>query len=382
MRFAEVIGHEAIKQRLVRTVKENRVSHAQLFLGKEGTGNLPLAIAYAQFINCTDKTNHDSCGVCPSCVKYSKLAHPDLHLVFPYAKPQDTEAQFEGKMFAKWREAVLEKNGYLTLTSWYEKFGIERKQGIISAADCNQIIKKLSYRSYEADYSVVIIWMVEKLYYAAAPKLLKILEEPPEKTLFLLIAANHELIIKTIISRTQIIKIPAINDDDLIEGLSNGFPDQGRVRDAVKISEGNYIAARQYLQKLEESDQNIQWFSKWMRICFSYRYADILDFVSEISKQSREGQKSFLSYALRMIRQSLLISAGSEDLTRLNTAESDFVIGSGIKRFYPYVNVSNSDKIYDLINQSIYHIERNGQSAIIFFDLSLKLGSLLKAKPV
>jgi len=377
-----VIGHEAIKQRLVRTVKENRVSHAQLFLGKEGTGNLPLAIAYAQFINCTDKTNHDSCGVCPSCVKYSKLAHPDLHLVFPYAKPQDTEAQFEGKMFAKWREAVLEKNGYLTLTSWYEKFGIERKQGIISAADCNQIIKKLSYRSYEADYSVVIIWMVEKLYYAAAPKLLKILEEPPEKTLFLLIAANHELIIKTIISRTQIIKIPAINDDDLIEGLSNGFPDQGRVRDAVKISEGNYIAARQYLQKLEESDQNIQWFSKWMRICFSYRYADILDFVSEISKQSRDGQKSFLSYALRMIRQSLLISAGSEDLTRLNTAESDFVIGSGIKRFYPYVNVSNSDKIYDLINQSIYHIERNGQSAIIFFDLSLKLGSLLKAKPV
>jgi DNA polymerase III subunit delta' len=378
MKFADVIGQQALKARLIKTVRDNRVSHGQLFIGQEGSGNLALAIAYAQYINCTSRTDNDSCGVCPSCVKYNKLAHPDLHFVFPSAKSQEAEASAISIIMAKWRAVVLENNAYLRLTDWYEKLGIEKKQAIISSQDCNNIIKTLSYRSYEADYQVVIIWMVEKLFHAAAPKLLKILEEPPEKTLFILVSSNQDQILKTILSRTQIVKIPAIEEDELKSRLLSEFGDPSQVHDAVRISQGNYIEAKQHLSKLEEGDWNLQWFTKWMRLCFGNRTAETLDFSHEISKQSRDRQKNFLIYALRMLRQSLFINTGNDDLARLNAGETDFVVGKDKKHFYPYVHLQNAGLITDEINDSIYHIERNGNSYIIFFDLSLRLGTLLK----
>jgi DNA polymerase-3 subunit delta' len=379
LRFSEVIGQDAVKRRLIRTVKENRVSHAQLFLGQEGTGNLALAIAYSQYINCTRKTENDSCGECPSCIKFQKLVHPDLHFVYPTAKIKDIEKPVSSDFIAKWRELALSNGAYFSLTDWYEKIGIEKKQGIINANDCNNIIKTLSLRSYEADYQVVIIWMVEKLFHAAAPKLLKILEEPPDKTLFILVSENQEQIIKTIVSRSQIVKIPAIANDDIVSALVKEFPDPGQVHDAVKISDGSYLVARQHLLKLEEVEMNLKWFSKWMRYCFSGKYAEILDFVNEISKQSRDRQKNFLEYALRIFRQSLLISSGNEELAKLNREESEFVIGKDGKRFYPFINHGSAGHFATVINDAIYHIERNGQSGIIFFDLSLKLYRFMQA---
>jgi DNA polymerase-3 subunit delta' len=378
MRFSEIIGQDVIKHRLIKTVKDNRVSHAQLFLGQRGTGKLALAIAYAQFINCTQRTNNDSCGTCPSCIKYSKLVHPDLHFIYPTAPTEKFDKPVSVDFISHWRELLLESKGYIDLPSWYDKIGIERKQAIINTRDCSEILKTLSYKSYEAEYKVMIIWMVEKLFHAAAPKILKILEEPPDKTLFILVSENQEQILKTILSRTQLVKIPNIDEEVLIESLIAAGNDQSKVNNAVRISGGNYLEAVQLMQLEDEETQHFSWFSSWMRLCFNGKIVETMELISELSKLSRDEQKGFLNYALRMIRQSLLISSDNEELVRLNKEESGFIYGSESKRFYPYVHQHNAHLIANELNDSIYHIERNAHSGILFLDLSFKLGSYLK----
>lgn len=187
MLFNKIIGQQQVKERLIQTVKENRVSHAQLFIGANGSGKLALAIAYAQYVNCKSRSETDSCGICPSCIKYEKLIHPDLHFIYPIAATKEVKKPRSADFIESWRSLLIENNYYISLNEWFEKIGIENKQGIINAEDCNSIIKTLGYKSYEAEYKVMIIWMAEKLFHAAAPKILKILEEPPEKTLFILI---------------------------------------------------------------------------------------------------------------------------------------------------------------------------------------------------
>jgi len=373
-----LIGQDAVKSRLINTVRDSRVSHAQLFLGPEGSGKLGLAIAYAQYINCRNRTQDDSCGVCPSCIKYSKLIHPDLHFIYPTAPLEKLEKPISLDFIAKWREVLLETKCYLDLPTWYEKIGIERKQAMINTRDCSEILKTLSYKSYEAEYKVMIIWMVEKLYYAAAPKILKILEEPPEKTLFILVSENQEQILKTILSRTQLIKIPPIDEETLSEALIKENVEPARVNDAVKIAGGNYLEAKRLLQMSDEEAQNSSRFITWMRLCFHGRIAKTMDFINEISKISRDEQKGFLNYTLRMVRQSLLISSDTNELVRLNKDESGFIYGSGKKRFYPYIHEQNVQLIADELNDSIYHIERNANAGILFLDLSFKLGNYLR----
>ena len=378
MKFADVVGQDAVKQRLIKTVRDSRVSHAQLFMGPEGSGKLAMALAYTQFINCTDKQDNDSCGTCPSCIKYEKLVHPDLHFIYPTAKTKKVEKPASKEFIGQWRELIEDHKAYITLSSWYEKIGIERKQAIINARDCNSIIKTLSYKSYEADYKVMIIWMVEKLFHSAAPKILKILEEPPDKTLFILISEHQDQIINTILSRTQIIKFPFIREEDMIEALVREGYEQNRISEAVKTSRGNYPKAKNILGHTDQVDINAAWFTKWMRLCFGGHVSDTLDFVSELSKQSRDKQKAFLIYTLRMVRESMLMSSGTSDLVRLNKTESDFIIGTGKKRFYPYIHSKNIYNVTEELEKSIYHIERNANPNILFFDLSLKIGRYLK----
>ncbi|MFH1321736.1 MAG: hypothetical protein ABII90_13940 [Bacteroidota bacterium] len=223
MLFKEVIGQQSTKEQLIQTVKDNRISHAQLFLGPEGSGNLPMAIAYAQYISCEKRGDEDSCGICPSCYKYNKLAHPDLHFIYPVATTKEVPKDPTSAKFSdKWRQAISE-NPYLNLNQWYNQIDIANKQGIINAEDCNEIIKKLSLKTYESEFKVMIIWKPERLYHAAAPKLLKILEEPPQKTLFLLVAENQDQIIKTILSRTQLVKFRKIYDQDLQREMTTKF---------------------------------------------------------------------------------------------------------------------------------------------------------------
>lgn len=379
MKFADVIGQDAVKNRLRKTVRESRVSHAQLFMGHEGTGKLPMALAYAQYINCTNKQDGDSCGECLSCIKYEKLIHPDLHFIYPTASKKGLDKPTSKDFIKQWRELLLDQKGYTNLFSWYTKIDIERKQGIINARDCNDIIKTLSYKSYEANYKVMIIWMVEKLYHAAAPKILKILEEPPDKTLFILISDHPDQIIKTILSRTQIVKFPFIAKDDLIEKLVSEGSDQNIVTEAVKISRGNYIEARNKLGQMDIIDSNTTWFTKWMRLCFGGQISETLDFVANLSKQSRDNQKVFLNYTLRMVRESMLLNNGTNDLVRLNKSESEFIEGTAAKRFYPYINSKNIIPITEELEKSIFHIERNANPNILFLDLSLKIGRYLKS---
>ena len=375
MRFADIIGQEDIKQRLVRTVEESRVSHAQLFLGPEGSGKLALAVAYAQYINCTNKQDGDSCGECPSCIKYQKFIHPDLHFIYPTAKVKNIEKPMSKDFISQWRELLLETNSYVNLSAWYAKLGMERKQAIINARDCNEIIKTLSYKSYESEYKVMIIWMVEKLFHAAAPKILKVLEEPPDKTLFLLVSENQDLIINTILSRTQLIKIGKLSDTELTKALIRDGYEPAQANDAVRIADGNYLAAVRLISQSEEERYNFLNFREWMRNVYQFDVEKLIKFVADMSKNSREKNKSFLNYALRFTRESLLMNYNSSDLVRVNNEESDF-----IGKFYPFINERNSHLIAEELDKSIYHIERNANPSVLFMDLSLKLAKWLRKK--
>lgn len=373
MRFAEIPGQEATKKRLIKSVKENRVSHAQLFLGPEGSGILALAIAYAQYVNCRNRSETDSCGDCPSCLKYQKLVHPDLHFVYPTAKIGKIEKPVSADFIAQWRDLVLSESGIINLPQWYAKIGIEKKQALINARDCNQIIKTLSYKSYESEYKVMIIWMVEKLFHAAAPKILKILEEPPDKTLFILVSEDTDQILSTILSRTQLIKIPRLDDKSLAAALSQEFNDPVQINDAVRVVTGNYLQAKEILKDPDMDDFNFIKFREWMRVCFGYKMKESLKFITELSKFNREKQKGFLNYSLRMIRESMFLSYKSDELVRLNSKEMEF-----INKFYPFITSKNLLQISTELNDAIYHVERNANSSVLFLDLTLKIGKLLK----
>ena len=373
MKFAEVVGQEAVKSRLVKTVNDHRISHAQLFLGPQGSGKLSLAIAYAQFINCTNKQNNDSCGICPSCIKYAKLIHPDLHFIYPTAKTKSFDKPISKNFLKEWRELVISANGYITLPAWSEKIGIEKKQAIINVRDCNVIISTLSYKSYEAEYKVMIIWMVEKLFHSAAPKILKILEEPPDKTLFILVSENQEQIINTILSRTQLVKIPSLIAEDISAVLVKEGYDHAVVNDAVRLANGNFIEAKKLLEKAGESSANFDWFSGWMRICYAGKVQPMLDYGSEFSRKARDTQKNLLIYSLRMVRESVMVNMGEDKLVRLTHKESGFV-----QKFHPYINQKNIQLFTNELNESIFHIERNANSGLLFFDMSIKFAKYLK----
>ncbi len=362
MKFSEIPGNQEIKHKLIRTVMDQRVSHAQLFFGPQESSKLALAIAYAQFINCTDKQGIeqsgnpksevrnpkfmdsciDSCGICPSCVKYQKLVHPDLHFIYPVATTKKITSKPLSKHFIEeWRSFLLEKNFEVGLQEWYEKIGIENKQGSINVYDCSEIITALSYKSYESDYKVMIIWMVEKLNYAAAPKILKILEEPPEKTLFILISDEPDQIIKTILSRTLMVKIPKSVD----------------------------------AQNINSEDDTIHFaaFRQWMRTCYAGNIPELIKFTSEIAKTGREKQKSFLIYSLKTIGHCASMNYLGKIPAGIEGEEFDF-----ISKFSPFIKPESLISYNTLLNDAIFHIERNAHPGTLFLDLSLKIVRLFK----
>ena len=373
MLFKNIVGQDPIKKRLIRSVKENRVSHAQLFLGPEGCGKLALAIAYAQYISCEDKKDDDSCGVCRSCVKFDKIAHPDLHFLYPFSATRDKP--ISASYLPEWRSLLLENKYYITLTEWYKAIGMELKQGIINANDCNEVIKTLSLKSYESEYKVMIIWMIEKLFHSAAPKLLKILEEPPDKTLFLLVCENSEQVISTILSRAQIIKIPKISDKDLTHALTHthGIPPK-RANEIIRIVEGNYKEASILAADLS-IDENYSLLRDWMRLCYRDAVTNLIDWVDKFSRSGREKHKSFLLNAIRVFRESMLIGVGKTELIKSEGEELKFATD-----FSPFINTNNTVQIIKEFNDAISHIERNANPKILFLDLSLKMTELIKIK--
>lgn len=348
MRFTDIPGDDVIKHKLIQTVVDQRVSHAQLFFGPEGNDKLALAIAYAQLINCTDKQSPgqnglpmDSCGLCPSCVKYQKLIHPDLHFIYPVSTTKKITKKPKSKDFLEeWRAFLLQYNYRVELLSWYESIGMENKQGIINADDCHEIINTLSYKSYESEYKVMVIWMVEKLFHAAAPKLLKILEEPPEKTLFILISDDPDQIISTIRSRTLLVKIP------------QQVPVQNKAEDL----------------------QHFQSFITWMRLCFRKDLGGLVQWSNEIAKIGRENQKSLLHYALWLLESTVAVNYRNGEGVDARDEELKF-----IHDFSKVIKPSNIVSFSELFGSGIYSIERNAHAPTLFLDLSLQTIRLFHA---
>lgn len=383
MKFADIAGQTRIKNHLLQTVRSNRVSHAQLFHGTVGCGKLALAIAYAQYINCENKQTFkegglrgDSCGTCPSCIKYNKLAHPDLHFFFPIASTKEFKKPISADFINKWRDFLVGKKYFITLNEWYEELGLENKQGIINAEDCNEITRLLSYKAYEAEYKVVIIWFVEKLFHSAAPKILKILEEPPEKTLFLLICENVDQVLSTITSRTQLVKIPKLNDRDIVNILVREYHcSEADAHKIATLSEGNLRLAVDLVNQSDVEAFNFKMLRNWLRLCYKGDVLELTKFTDEITKVSREQQKSFLSYALHITRLCLLANYRLDAMIKLEDEELTFV-----QQLSPFINPANGHLINGEINKAIFHIERNANARILFMDLSLILMRLLKIK--
>jgi DNA polymerase III subunit delta' len=392
MLFEEIIGQADIKRKLLQTVREQRVGHAMLFAGKEGAGKLPLAIAFARYMNCDNPGEADSCSECPSCRKFSKLIHPDLHFVFPIAAKKDAQKgaeKPEGKNTAKttsdkgavsddflvlWRESVL-SNPYMRLFQWYELMGIENKQGSIGRNESRQILKKLSLKSFEARYKVMIIWMAEKMNTSASNTLLKLFEEPPPNTVFILIAEDTSQIIPTILSRTQIVRIPKIDRESMEAVLvsRHGITDSKRIDSLVRYADGNY------LQLMEEAGEggglnyNLDMFVKLMRLCFVPDIAGIGSWIDGISGIGREKQKQFFEYAIRIIRGSFIINIQAGDIDLLSAEEKEFS-----EKFSKFVHTGNVFPICEEISKASVHIEYNGYNRLVFFDLAIKIARLLK----
>ncbi len=377
MRFKDVIGHIEVKERLINSVKEERISHAQLFLGAEGSGNLPMAIAYSQYIACENKTDLDSCGTCASCVKFEKLAHPDLHFVFPVATNKSIKKDpVSSKFITEWRELVVEKKGYITLPDLQEKLATENKQLIIPKDESVEILKTLSLKTYESEYKTMIIWYPEKFNIASANKLLKILEEPPNKTLFILVAHDSEQIIPTILSRTQLVKVDKITDNDLTTALIDRFNlQESQAKNITNFADGNLVKAQKLIEESSTEEFFYTHFTKWMRMGFVADVSGLINFSEESAKLGREKQKQFLSYSLHIFRESLIQNYGDTSLNRVSSNENKF-----LEKFAPFIHGANCIDIIELFNNAIYHVERNANPKILFLDVSLKLTKLLRVK--
>lgn len=378
MLFSEVIGHEDLKKRLIQSVRESRVSHAQLFLGPEGSGKLPLALAYAQYINCTNRSETDSCGVCPSCRKFMSLTHPDLHFVFPTATNKEVKQNPESDLFiSEWRSYLTDCQGYADLSDWFNKLDIENKQGVINVRDAATILRKLSFKAYESEYKVVVIWMAEKLNVQCANKLLKLIEEPPEKTLFILIAENQEELLTTIRSRCMLVKVPKITMPEVQDALVQKFAcSTQEAYDAAALADGNWLLAQHFVSDKDDEKLYAGIFQKWMRYCFKGAVPELIDLVAnDIKPLGREKQKEFLEYGLNIFHNSLLFNNNMPDNVLLPADEKNFT-----KNFAPFINMSNVEQICGLFEESINQIERNGNASIIFTDNSFKITKLLRVK--
>lgn len=373
MFFKDIVGQNEAKERLVKTVREGFIPHAQLFCGPEGIGKFPLALAYAQYLNCENPTETDSCGKCPSCVKYNHLAHPDLHFVFPIIKKAAKKKDVCDDYISEWREFV-KKNSYFNLGQWLEFIDAENSQGLIYAKESEEIIRKLSLRIYEAKYKVMIIWLPEKMHESCANKLLKIIEEPTDNTIFLLVSDAPDNIITTIQSRCQRINIHSIDEKDIKFALESDY--NITVEDAANIahlSKGSYLKAVETISLGNEHKFFFNLFVQMMRASYARNIKEIKTIGNEIAGIGRENQKSFLIYSQRMVREYFISNLNNPEMVYMAQDEANFGI-----RFAPFINERNITGFMNELALAERHIEQNVNAKMVFFDLCLKITMLIK----
>ena len=379
MLFSQIIGQDEVKQRLRVAVREGRVPHAQLFAGMSGIGKLQLALAYAQYLNCPHRTDEDSCGVCPTCLQYQHLQHPDLHFIFPLPGAGDQcDAYLE-----PWREMILNRR-YFDLDDWYEEIGAENKQGIIPQSEAQEIIRKLSLKAYGNGYKVVIIWQPEKMNTVAANKLLKLLEEPPKETVFLLVSDTPEQLLSTILSRVQTIRVPRLEANVIAAGLEKEGLETSKAKDIARIANGSYLNARKKAEALETEQQELADFIALFRDAYTVgvlkdaqKKYDSLKRLRQWSMDmagiGREKQKHFLQYAQQQVRENYIRNMGSDELNYQMEAERAFST-----KFAPFIHSGNVELIMNQLDLAERQIEQNGNAKMIFFDLCLQMIVLIK----
>ncbi|KGO85782.1 DNA polymerase III subunit delta' [Flavobacterium rivuli WB 3.3-2 = DSM 21788] len=382
MLFSEILGQDHIKSHLATSADSGRIPHAQLFIGPEGCGTLPLAIAYAQYILCANTGTENTGGNDTCNLKFRNLSHPDLHFVFPVASNSEVKSHPVSANFLKhWREFVAE-TPYGSLFDWYKKIDIANKQGQIGVDEATEIVKALSLKAYEGGYKVMIIWMADKMNTATANKLLKLLEEPPQKTVFLLIAESEDDILQTILSRCQILHFNALPEKVIADALvsRNNMVDKAALKVANQ-AQGNYNKALHLLHKTNDELPFEEWFVMWVRAAFRAKgnaaaIHDLIAWSEQIAGIGREAQKQFLNFCIDMFRQALLINYNAKELVYMEPTVDKFKL----ENFAPFVNGSNIHDIFKELSDALYHIERNGNAKIILTDLSIKLTRLIHKK--
>lgn len=382
MLFEDIIGLAHIKNHLSTTADNNRIPHAQLFVGNSGSGTLPMAIAYAQYVLCKNTGGENKSGVEACNLMFQNLGHPDLHFAFPVANNEKIKTHaVSGHFMEEWRKFV-KSNPYGSLFDWYQELGIENKQGKIGVDEAQDIVKSLSLKAYEGGFKVMVIWMAEKMNREAANKLLKLIEEPPNKTLFILIAEEEEQIIQTIRSRCQTLHFPPLPEAEIAEFLLK--KENCNQEEALKIAHqanGSFTRALHLLQKNAGDEQFEMWFINWVRSAFKAKgnkstVLELIAWSEEIAGLGRESQKSFLLYCMDFFRQALMYNYKAKSLVYLEPRTKGFQI----KKFAPYVHGGNILEINQALEDAIYHIGRNANSKIVLTNLSIKLTRYLHKK--
>ena len=368
MRFADIIGQQELKRHLAQSVDRGRISHAQLFTGAAGTGALPLAIAYAQYLNCPNRKDGDSCGVCPSCQQTAALAHPDLHFVFPVNKQgkKSGEVVLSAEFMPQWRECVASTAGYFTPQQWYDRLDLGKTlRGMISAKEADEIIRRLSFKSFESEYKIMLIWLPETMNDEAANKILKILEEPWEKTIFLMVSERPDLLLSTIISRTQEVAVPRLTVEDLMPMVEG---DEQQRRNTARLAAGDLIEMRRLTGGEEDAvrRESFDLFCRLMRLSYNDKHLELIDWADEVATLTREQQRSMLRHAARILRESYMLHAGLGQISYLWGEEAAFC-----NKFAPFIGNQNIEFLIGEIEQAMRQVSQNGNPRIIFTHFAL-----------
>ncbi len=371
MKFFTIPGLSELKSKLIAAVQSNHIAHAQLFAGKPGSLNLSLALAYANFLHCQNKGETEACGTCPACSKSLKYIHPDTSFVFPLGniKADKDEDRFKADILKTWR-AFLVEQPFGDLSDWISYYGGEDKLALISREESREIIKTLSLKPFESPFKVMIIWQPELMHPSAANGILKILEEPPANTFFILVTNAVERLLPTILSRTQIVQIPLLADEEIDNYLTTKGVPENRKNEIISLADGNLNLAIKLIDSEEDHYQDR--FSNWMRTNFKKDYGKMVGLAEEFHELDKLDQRNFLQYSLGMIRETVLQFSGASAISRVKGSEVKF-----IQDFSRFLNVLKAEKINELISEASYHLERNGSPKMIFLDLSLQVAKQL-----
>ena len=371
MKFSDIIGHDDLKRRLRAQIDAGRVSHAQLFTGLAGYGTLPLALAYVQYLFCPNRHNGDSCGVCPSCQQLSALAHPDLHFVFPVNKREKKAGEVvTSDMFIdKWRELWAQTGGIFSADEWYARLDLGKTmKGLITAKESEEIIKKLQFKSYSSDYKAMIIWLPEAMNQEAANKILKILEEPWDKTLFILVSERPELLLATITSRTQEVSVGRIDVASLEEVARKRGINTEEAHTMARLAGGSLLELEELVNG--EADQtraqSFELFTRLMRLSYNDKHLELFEWADDIAALTREGQRQFFLHSVRLLREAYMLHAGLGSISYLWGEEAAFC-----KKFAPFIGNQNIEILVDEIERAMLQIQQNGSPRIVFTHFAL-----------